>query len=59
MTIDTGIVAAAAGAQAPVITATVILPDAKTGVQAPPKFVRPNFERMLSPNFVASSEVTK
>lgn len=32
-------------AQAPVVTATVITPDPKTGA-APPKFVRPNFERM-------------
>jgi hypothetical protein len=28
------------------VTAAGILPDAKTGVQALPKFIRPNFERM-------------
>ena len=28
------------------VTVTVTTPDVKTGVQAPPKFVRPNFERM-------------
>ena len=28
------------------VTATVTMPDAKAGVQAPPKFLRPNFERM-------------
>ena len=30
----------------PVVTGPVTTPDAKMGVQAPPKFVRPNFERM-------------
>ena len=28
------------------VTATVITPDPKTDAQAPPKFIRPNFERM-------------
>ena len=44
--VDSSIVAAAEAAQAPVVTATVTTPDAKIGLQAPPKFVRPNFERM-------------
>jgi putative DNA primase/helicase len=44
--IDTGIVAAAEAAQAPVFTATVKASAAKIGPQAPPRFLRPNFERM-------------
>jgi hypothetical protein len=42
----TGNVTTTVTAKAPDVTATVTPSDAKTGAQSPPKFIRPNFERM-------------
>jgi putative DNA primase/helicase len=44
--VDSNIFTAPVRAETPVVTGPVTTPTPKMGVQAPPKFVRPNFERM-------------